>query len=48
MEISFVVDIASVWVGVGLTLLAEVVLLFVVAGIQYGKQSKRKGARRGI
>lgn len=47
MEISFVVDVASVWVGVGLTLLAEFVLMFVLAGVQYGRQ-KRGGARRRI
>ena len=45
MEISFVLDVASVWVGVGLTLLAEVILMFVLAGAQYRKKNK-KGARR--
>lgn len=47
MEISFVLDVASVWVGVGLTLLTELVLMFVVAGMQYSKQ-KRGGARRRL
>jgi len=47
MEISFVLDIGSVWVGVGLTLLTELVLMFVVAGVQYSKQ-KRGGARRRL
>lgn len=40
MVISLVIDAASVWVGVGLTLITEVVLLVVAAAVQYSKQKR--------
>jgi hypothetical protein len=45
MTISLVIDWASVWVGVGLTVVVEFLALVVLASVQYSKQ-KRSGGRR--
>jgi hypothetical protein len=45
MEISFVLDWTSFWIGAVSTVLLTFVTAFVLAGLQLRKQ-KRKGSRR--
>jgi hypothetical protein len=45
MEISFVLDWASFWIGSVATVFVSFVAAFVLAAVQMGKQ-KRKGSRR--
>lgn len=48
MEISFVLDWVSFWVGVGATVLSSVIGLFTAAAVQYYKmQGKGLGSRGG-
>lgn len=42
MEISFVLDWTSFWIGAVTTVVVAFVAAFVVAGIQYRKQSGRR------
>lgn len=47
MEISFVLDWASFWIGVGATVLSAVIGLFTMAAVQYYKmQGGSRGGRR--